>query len=681
MAGETPNSGPEIVEKSSMTRLLEEYTQAYQRILQREASTPAEDLRRRLNEFRQQQNLPELNDAQRESEDFLRKMLAATDPSLEPIRQRMVAVIFEKIENAAPEKRDRIFQEVFDALKENEAVDLFLVDELIKRRLESVTNHMVGFLKNPDQTSPESIQNGLRSIETSAEQEQTTPQEMAFGMYAFSLFVEKKQPDLIRQLALPENKNIQTFARLTFPSYQEYLQSKGLDVTMFCPNLEWYQKLCERTQVEDQIASIDVQNYPVVDAFNGHMEAQAQAWERQAEEFLKVPGQERMAIEFENRAEAIRDLGKRIRDSVETISIAPSIQPEDIEVTPAFERLVDAPLETLSGVVERPTKIVEGFFDLLHQPIEGASWAMDKVGNWIQAPQFRDMTADSLLLSSGKLALLLAAAVNMAGVGVSTWNSGAKLLRSIIVDHDPKAALAVIPEYLKNIWNVLPSTGVTTATALFFATRDGDLHDLDQWIGERYDEGKALVKRAAGSEYFTGITNVSRDVIQWTQIHAEPYLGKMKEGFDEFIWENATEFYQDVKTGTGERWEAIKLWAEEVGVNLDKYRDHFQTMALFQDELNTSFQSQNIDINSRTITVSTEKFNEFLLKYIEGNQDVQVPEIKEVSISDIKEMQFISDRSFESLPTNTPPFKPSLALARKFIEQGLWWKNRLTANV
>jgi|GEM_PF-6988367 len=681
MPGEKPQNGPETIEKLPLDRLVQEYTQTYRRILARENNTSGDELRRRLDQFREQQNLPELNDEQRQNEAFLKSMMVLADAELEPVRQKLVAVMFDQLEKASPEQRDDILLNLTGHLKDSEIADVFLLDELIRRRFERVTNHIVDFLKNPEKTSPEVIRRGVEIVQEDGDRNITTPQETAFGLYTFSTLVQKTHPDILRQLAVAENKNIDAFARLTFASYQEFLQAKGLDPQLFCPGFAWYRRLCDRSQIMARLNTIDVHNYPVVTAFNGDMEAQAREWERQAREYLKIPGQEGLALQLENRAKGLRELGKSMRESVESINIADSINPQDIQVMPALERAVENPTQTLSEIAESPSKLIEGFFKLVHQPIEGAATLGEKFGDLIPEPQqFRNMDAGSMLTAGGKLALVLAAAVNMAGIGVTTWNNGAKFLRNLILERDPKAAIGVIPGYIKSLWEALPSTGATTGAALFFASREGNLHDLDHWLGEKYDDVKTWVKRAAGHEYFANTAHHLRDAVQWTISKAGPLLEQGKEGFDEYIWKNGADLYQSLRDGASENWEALGLWAEGVGVNLEKYKEHFQTMSAMQEELNAYFRQQGVDITSRTITVSTEKFNQFLLKYIENNRDARNPVIKDIDWSSLKEMQFISERNLGLLPQGAPAFRPSPALAKRFIEQGVWWRNRLASD-
>jgi hypothetical protein len=318
---------------------------------------------------------------------------------------------------------------------------------------------------------------------------------------------------------------------------------------------------------------------------------------------------------------------------------------------------------------------VRGILALPHQILEGLNDAGDWLGNTVGKPQnFRDITAAGMLVGAGKLTLAIAAILNLAGLGVSQWNTASNIFR-YLKSGDGGKAIEEIPNFFKNIVTVLPSSIATSGAAIYLATRDGDLTDIDPYLSRGWQNIRNGVNYAASNEYFATAVGGVRSAVASVQETAGPLLEQGKEGFNSFMNEHGYPAFASLKSGVKEEWNALGLWAKGIGVELDDYQKHFETISDFQGEINQYFSGLgHPDVTPPSVTVSVEKFNEFITQYMKGNENKATPEIREINMKGLVEMGFITQAEADLIPKTAEAFKPSSTLAGKFIEQGLWWR-------
>jgi len=620
MPGESLQNRTETREQTPLQRWVEHYQQTYNRLLQEERVKSGDQLRSALDQFRQANNLPKLTDIQKQNETLLRQLMVFSRDELKPVRAQIVEEIMKKITDN-PNETDAVLGNLFSTMQEAPVPDLLLLDELLRKSYEEAIKNRIKVIQ---EKTPAEVQDGFNAIENPTRENleklgnAPSPQELSFDLYLLNLWSLRKHPEVLREIIKPENKNLDAFARLTLTTYQAFLKEQGLPPDTYGPNLEWYTKLARKAGVEQQLRTLQILNYPVITAFNRRMQEQAAILEEQAQR-LPEGSPERIALM--NQARGLRDLRQEIQQNTPIIPGANRIQS----------------VGTVFG------------FD----PFGHISRGMDWIGSKLPTPEgIRDMTVDDLGGTAVKAWLGAIALLNLAGPVVGIYNVAGKMVGQM-AQYKFSDAIRTIPEFLNPIKNNIMGIG-TAAVATYFVARG--TQDIEGFVGEGWERA----------------TSKLGEIGRQMKERAAPYLNRGPEGFRAYLSANFQEYYADLRTGDGKRWEAVKEWPGMTPEKVQEIRNHFQAMVSVQREMDLYYTSLDV---SRTVSISISAFNQFLARYIEGNEDLGAPQLKDIQTSELKDMGYLTQEQIALLPSNTPPFKPSEALARQLIQQGVWLKN------
>lgn len=613
MPGESLQNRTETREQTPLQRWVEHYQQTYNRLLEEERVKSGDQLRSALDQFRQANHLPELNDVQKQNEALLRQLMVFSRDELKPVRAQIVEEIMKKITDN-PNEADAVLGNLFSTMQEAPVPDIFLLDELLKRSYETAIKNRIDGIKAK---TPAEVQDGFNAVENPTQENldkignAPTPQELAFDLYLLNLWSLRKHPEVLQEIIKPENKNLEAFARLTLSTYQAFLREQGLPLDTYGPNVEWYTKLARKAGVEQQLRSLQIPNYPVITAFNGRMQEQAAILEEQAQRFPEG-SPERIALM--NQARGLRDLRQEIQ--------------QNTPLVPGASQL----------------NIQGGFF----------GWVSDKMNDaasYLGTPKgIREMNVSDIGGAAVKAWLGAIALLNLAGPVVGIYNVAGKMVGQMAQYKFPDA-IRTIPEFLNPIKNNIMGIG-TAAVATYFVARG--TRDMG-FISEGWE-------RATSS-----LGEIGRQMKE----KAAPYLNRGPEGFKAYLSDNFQEYYADLRTGDGKRWDAVKEWPGMTPEKVQEIRDHFQAMVNVQREMDLYYTSLDV---SRTVSISIPAFNQFLARYIQGNEDLRAPQLKDIQTSELKDMGYLTQEQITLLP-NKPPFKPSETLARQLIQQGVWIRN------
>ncbi|MGE3278593.1 MAG: hypothetical protein AB7J40_02205 [Candidatus Altimarinota bacterium] len=607
----------ETREQTPLQRSLQQYRETYQRLYEKERTKTGDSLRSALDDFRTKNNLPALNSVQQQDDALLRQLTVFTNAELTPIREQIVAELMKKISDR-PGEADEVLSDLFSTLQEAQSPDLLLIDELLRKTLETAVKNRIDGIKAK---TPTEIRDGFNAIDDPTPENlrkigaAPTAQEVAFDLYLLQLWSLRQHPQALQEIIKPENKTLDAFVRITFPSYQSFMREQGLGSDLYGPNEAWYAKLARKAGVEQQLRTLQVPNYPAVTAFNGRMLEQAAELDMAAK---KLPDGSPDRLALENQAKGLRDLQRRL---------------------------------------EQATPLIPGASQL---KIEGGAFGwisnqMDKVATYIPTPgTIRDMQVSDIWPAAAKLMLGATALLNLAGPIMAEVNVTGNFLRKLIIERKPSEAIKMLPDFINPIRNNLMAVAVTTPAALYFATRG--LRDVDATLQAGWSK----------------LSETFGEIGAWMKTTSEPYLNRGPEGFKAYVSDHAEAFYADLRGGDGKRWEAAKSWPGMTPEKIEAYRKHFQTMVDLEREMKTSFTS--LDVN-RAVQPSLPEFNRFLGRFIQGNEDPKNPQRKDIPVGEFTLMAYLTREQASALPTNQPSFKPSEALARAFIEQGKWLKN------
>lgn len=662
---------PEQLRELSLPQLIERYREQQQQAATRlrelvdARNKHGAELRGALEAFRQQQNLPRIEAQQQpENDEAMIAIFACGDPALEPLRDAILARFTTEAASAAPEQRDNVFLNGFEELRRAGIADVLMIDRLLQVRINESSQRIIDMAKDAQHQSAV-----LRAVEA-IRQNQTlpelqgapTPQESVFGVFLFNALSSNNPPELINSLAQHQNRTVDWFVDNTFEIYRTYLTGKGVSLDQFCPDKAWYRNLCMKARIESRLNNLNTGEFlPAQNLlnFNTRINGRIENVRREYEEALRSGNQQR-ARELNRVIAGYSDLQGRVNGGIQLFGMSEGIQPV----------LRENP--TLSDIIDDPRKFA---LDVTNKPIEWTSRAMDWFGSLVPDPtRFKDLDFWGVLRTFGKGVATLAVAINVGAFGFQQL----RRLRDVLMLR--QSPVAAVQEAFKDLWGTLPTTVLTVgALGAFIAT---DSEQNMQWVRDRWQDVTTGVRRVAGTDIFAGAALRLRGAITWIQENGGNKAMESASGAARFLYDKAGEILSWTGNKASEGWEAIGMLCDRVGLNAREYREHLETMSSLQQEANLSFQSQNLTITARTISVSTDDFNAFLAEFIQNNRDVPAAQRKPIDYPRLQSMGFITADDVQKAQ-GKPPFIPSTALAQRFVRQGLWWeqnKARLTPN-
>lgn len=613
------------------------------------------ELRSALEAFRQQQNLPRLDVQQQPDDEIMIDMFSAGDQSLDPIRDAIMARLSADAAQGAPEQRGNVFLNGFEELRRAGAADVMIIDRLLQLRIAESSQRIIDMARGSGavQIAFEAIRQNRPLPEL---QGAPTPQESVFGVFLFNALSNNTPPELVTALAQHQTRTVDWFVETTFETYRTYLRSQNVSVDQFCPDRDWYRNLCVRAQMEQRLNNLNLGEFlPTQNllSFNGNINGRIESVRREYEEALRSGNTER-ARELNRIITGYSDVQGRVNGNITLLGMNQGIQPLQRE----WE---------WGDAINDPRRFAVGATDSV---VGGVSGMMDWFSNlWPDPTRFRDLDFWGILRTLGKATAATAIAINAGAFGFQQL----RRFREVIMLR--QSPIAAVQEAFKDLWGTLPTTVLSVgALGAFIAT---DSEQNMQWVSDRWNDVTTGVRRVAGTDIFAGAASRLRGAISWIQENGGNRAMESASGAARFLYEKAG----DILSWTGDQasngWEALGIMCDRVGLNSREYREHLETMGSLQQEANDHFQRQNLEINARTISVSSSDFNAFLLEFIQGNRDERTAQRKPIDYPRLRSMGFINADDVLRAQGKAP-FTPSVALAQRLVRQGLWWERNQT---
>lgn len=614
-------------------------------------------LRSALEAFRQQQHLPQLDIQQQQDDEIMIDIFSAGDPALDPIRDAIMARLNADAAQGTPEQRSNVFLNGFEELRRAGAADVMIIDRLLQQRINESSQRVIDMAKTSGavQTAFEAIRQNRPLPEL---QGAPTPQESVFGVFLFNALSNNNPPELVTALAQHQNRTVDWFVENTFETFRTYLTSQNISLDQFCPDRAWYRNLCMRAGIEARLNNLNLGEFlPTQNllTFNGDMNARIESVRREYEEALRSGNTER-ARELNRVITGYSDVQGRINGNITLFGMSQGIQP------------VGRESPTLSDAVDDPRRFA---LDVTNRPIEWTSRAMDWFSGLVPDPtRFRDLDFWGILRTLGKVTAATAVAINVGAFGFQQL----RRLREVVMLR--QGPIAAVQEAFKDLWGTLPTTVLTTGVLGAFIATDSEQNM--QWVRDRWQDVTTGVRRVAGTDIFAGAASRLRGAISWIQENGGNRAMESASGAARFLYDKAG----DILSWTGDQasngWEALGILCDRVGISAREYREHLETMGSLQQEANNHFHTQNLEINARTISVSSSDFNTFLLEFIQNNRDERTAQRRPIDYPRLRSMGFINADDVLRAQ-GKPPFTPSAALAQRLVRQGLWWERNQAA--
>jgi vacuolar-type H+-ATPase subunit F/Vma7 len=652
MKVERPEIGPQ--QQSETQKLLSQYEGIYKESQDEVDKLTHAQARTKLEAFLKENDfqLPKEKQEILNDEQQLRRILAIglAERRLKPIRDQILKKIDDDIKAAPVASQYNVLRKHFDELMRERNVDIVLVHDIISRLISGEADQLQQEYsqasKKPLLESGKKwlLDGGNKPSEFSVT---PVPQLSVFGSFRLNVLYQEEFKDLRIKLGKEVN-SIDEFVRETYPAYLKFIKTHNIDRSFFCPDQEFYKKLCTQSGIStEMLAGIDTSSVARSASFV-EFKATQETNEKGFKE--KQEFHEKEAERLKSEIAKLKAKSKKFREDDEA-DRATEIDLEVLRIegemknhekkAEEFEGLIDASQE-LTAKFKREFMSSEGARALFPNAdyMENLPGARGYIGKFFAATsrgmdwvgrQIPD-TGNPMSWNAGGMAEgLIKTGIAAGGLinlikGLAPTYMGLHKTGAIALNPwnwlNPMKwkELLTSPKHLvKGMWDSTKEVGsFATAAATFASVKYGTMENIEKGVSWVLGSTATVSRKLANNEYTAYASHKIRDAAAYVAEHGP-------DAFKKYIFNNVKNAASEVITWPGVVWDAMKEIFNLSDEFVQKHRSFFTAMDSTEKHVKEQFRNsinlQRLGMTIDIASVSSNSFGALCQSYSARNRD------------------------------------------------------------
>lgn len=717
MPVENISTGPR--ETSEYSSLMSQYETIYQQSQTQIDRLSKADVRNQLDAFLKNNNFKVSREQQEimENEQLMRGLLAVAmaEGQLAHLRTQILQKVDDAVKAVPPKDQYRVLKEQFQKIAADKPGDMILFNELMYRLIGA---EAVQVRENYQDASKKPLLDaGKNWISNGGERpsefnQVPVPQLEVFEAFRMNVLYQESFKDLRIQLGREVNTP-QEFVEKTFTAYLQFLDTHQISRTTFCPDKDFYQKLCTVSGISDEM-------FTAINTSNIETSANPQQFEASQarnESFFRERRKfhELQAERLKSQVVQLKDQSKQLRESgnitraneidLQVLQLEGQQKNHETKAT-EFSGMIDANA-AVSQAYERELLASEGarhfspnaehlrnlpgIQGTIGSAFAGISRGMDWVGR--QVPDTGNpMSWDvgGMLVGIGKTGLAAGGIINLIKGFAPTYMGFHKGVGALFKGKP----IVAVQEMFGGIKETLNPRGehlssIATATGLFASVKFGTMENADRLVSWIMDAGTTVGRKIANNE-------ITAPTLEWAKKDLFPWTGEKLQHFKTGIIDPSITKVKDVLSWGADKWNFLKdlgvdLAKENVLISVEEFKAYFESMKITQQEVAQQFHIQphlkNLGLTVDTVGISSKSFAKLCQRYSEKNRTHdQSQGTLGVPLEDLAEAGFLfkngtkmskdqlrNTASYTSLPEAQRTVQISPSLSQNLVKQADFW--------